>query len=37
MEQKVIIEISGNTISVKHFNGLCCTLAKWFIIETIGM
>ena len=37
MEQKVIIEINGNVISIKHFNGQCCTLAKWFIIEIIGM
>lgn len=36
-EQNVIITIEGNVISIKHFNGQCCTLAKWFIIETIGM
>lgn len=34
---RVAITIEGNLISVKEYNGLCCTLAKWFIIEIIGM
>lgn len=37
MEQKVIITIEGNLISIKEYNGLCVTQAKWFIIDIIGM
>lgn len=24
-------------ISVKHYNGQCVTLAKWFTLQTIGL
>ena len=38
-EQNVIktITIEGNLISIKEYNGLCCTQAKWFTIDLLGI